>query len=96
MKTGYHLLTDEQREIREMVRDFADREIIPTCKELEREGIFPKELYHKAFEMGLTTFILPEKYGGIFLLTPSSKKNLPGVMQAFPAMSLAPIWGLSP
>lgn len=64
MKTGYHLLTDEQREIREMVRDFADREIIPTCKELEREGIFPKELYHKAFEMGLTTFILPEKYGG--------------------------------
>ena len=41
MKTGYHLLTGEQREIREMVRDFADREIIPTCKELEREGIFP-------------------------------------------------------
>lgn len=64
MKTNYNLLTDEQRAIQEMVRDFADREIIPTCKELEREGIFPRELYRKAFEMGLTTYIIPEKHGG--------------------------------
>lgn len=64
MKTNYNLLTNEQRQIQEMVRDFADREIIPVCKELERDGIFPKELYKKAFDMGLTTFILPEAHGG--------------------------------
>lgn len=64
MKTNYHLLTDEQKDIQLMVREFADKDIIPTCKELEREGIFPKELYKKAFDMGLTTYIMPEKYGG--------------------------------
>lgn len=64
MKTNYNLLTDEQQEIRLMVRDFAEKEIIPTCKELDRDGIFPKDLYRKAFEMGLTTYIMPEKYGG--------------------------------
>ncbi|QAT51198.1 acyl-CoA dehydrogenase [Caproiciproducens sp. NJN-50] len=47
-----------------MVREFADKEIIPTAKECEIDGTFPKELYRKAFEMGLTTYTLPEKYGG--------------------------------
>jgi Acyl-CoA dehydrogenases len=67
MKTHYHLLTDEQRDLQLMVREFADKEIIPTAKELEREGEFPRELYKKAFEMGLTTVSLPEKYGGMGL-----------------------------
>lgn len=69
MKTNYHLLTNEQRELQEMVRDFADREIIPTCKELDVTSEFPTELYRKAYEMGLTTMSLPEEYGGMGLDT---------------------------
>jgi acyl-CoA dehydrogenase len=67
VKNYYHLLTDEQRDLQLMAREFADKEIIPTTKELEREGKFPKELYKKAFELGLTTLTLPEKYGGMGL-----------------------------
>lgn len=69
MKNNYHLLTTEQEELRQMVRDFADSEIIPTAKECDVPGIFPKELFHKAFEMGLTTCTLPEKFGGMGLDT---------------------------
>ena len=64
MKTSFNLLTDEQQEFRQLVREFADKEIIPKTKQLDVNGEFPKELYHKAFEMGLTTMTLPEKYGG--------------------------------
>jgi len=64
MKTSYNLLTEEQQELRKMVREFADKEIIPKTKELDVTGGFPTELYRKAFEMGLTTMTLPEEYGG--------------------------------
>lgn len=64
MKNYYHLLTDEQREIQQMVRQFADERIIPVCKECDITGRFPAELYKEAFEMGLTTFTIPEQYGG--------------------------------
>ena len=59
--TSFDLLTPDQQDLRQMVHSFADEEIIPTCKELEIKGIFPEELYKKAYEMGLTTMILPEK-----------------------------------
>ena len=64
MNNYYHLLTDEQEAIRQMVREFADTRIIPVCKECDITGEFPHELYKEAFELGLTTFTLPEKYGG--------------------------------
>ncbi len=64
MKNYYHLLTDEQREIQQMVRQFADERIIPVCKECDITGRYPAELYKEAFEMGLTTFTIPEQYGG--------------------------------
>ena len=67
MYNSFELLTPEQQELRLMVRDFADREIIPAAKELEINSEFPTELYRKAFEMGLTTATLPEKYGGMGL-----------------------------
>ncbi|MBE6829068.1 MAG: acyl-CoA dehydrogenase [Ruminococcaceae bacterium] len=67
MKTSYNLLTDEQQELRLMVREFADKEIIPGVKDLDVAGEFPHELYRKAFDMGLTTMTLPEQYGGMGL-----------------------------
>ncbi len=65
MKNYSHLLSNEERDIQLMVRDFADKRIIPTCKSADIEGRVPMELYKEAFEMGLTTLTLPEKYGGV-------------------------------
>lgn len=67
MHSSFNLLTPEQQELRLMVREFADKEIIPAAKQLEINSEFPKELYRKGFEMGLTVATLPEKYGGMGL-----------------------------
>lgn len=64
MNNKFHLLTDEQRDIQLMVRQFANERIIPVCKECDITGEFPEQLYKEAFEMGLTTFTIPEKWGG--------------------------------
>lgn len=67
MHSSFNLLTPEQQELRLMVREFADKEIIPAAKQLEIDSAFPTDLYRKAFEMGLTVATLPEKFGGMGL-----------------------------
>ncbi|WP_110955138.1 acyl-CoA dehydrogenase family protein [Anaerosinus massiliensis] len=59
-----HILTDEQKELVEMVRNFALKEVKPHVKELDEKGEFPKELLKQAFEMGLHCLEIPEEYGG--------------------------------
>jgi alkylation response protein AidB-like acyl-CoA dehydrogenase len=58
-------LSAEQREIREVCREFAAREIRPRSAEVdEADTEMPWELWHKAAALGLTSFMLPEEYGG--------------------------------
>jgi alkylation response protein AidB-like acyl-CoA dehydrogenase len=58
-------LTAEQREIRDVCREFADREIRPIAAEVdEADTETPWEVWHKAAALGLTSFMLPEEYGG--------------------------------
>ena len=58
-------LTDEQREIQRVCRDFAAREIRPISLEVdEADTVLPRELWVKASQLGLTSFMLPEEYGG--------------------------------
>ena len=57
-------LTDEQQEIRRLVRDFADREVRPVAEELDREKRFPYEIVAKLGELGLMGIPYPEEYGG--------------------------------
>src|SRR5210317_892898 len=57
-------LTDDQKMIREAVRDFAEREIRPVAKELDEKAEFSIELTRKIGELGLFGMYLPEKYGG--------------------------------
>ena len=59
-----NILTDEQKDLVEMVRDFAANEIKPHIKELDITGEFPLELLKKAIDMGLHTLEIPEKDGG--------------------------------
>ena len=55
--------TDEQLMMRNMVRDFAQAEIIPFIDRLEA-GEFPRDIVKKMGELGLMGITLPEEYGG--------------------------------
>jgi alkylation response protein AidB-like acyl-CoA dehydrogenase len=57
-------LTEEQQDIRRLVRDFADGEVRPVAEELDREKRFPYEIVAKLGELGLMGIPYPEEYGG--------------------------------
>jgi len=57
-------LTEEQRMIRQMVRDFAEKEIRPLAKEIDAQSCFPDENVKKMAELGLMGMIVPKEYGG--------------------------------
>ena len=57
-------LAEEQKMIKQTVRDFAEREIKPLAKELDEKAEFSVELTKKMGELGLFGMSLPEKYGG--------------------------------
>src|SRR3954453_15751765 len=57
-------LTDEQRLLRDTVRDFARQEVAPVAEELDRTKAFPYELVAKMGELGLMGIPFPDEYGG--------------------------------
>lgn len=58
-------LTDEQREIQRLCRDFAAREIRPISLAVDEADVeVPWEVWRKAAGLGLTAFMLPAEYGG--------------------------------
>ena len=57
-------LTEDQRRIRDAVRDFARTEIAPGVAEREKTARFPHEVVQKLGEMGILGMMVPEEYGG--------------------------------
>src|ERR687890_668771 len=57
-------LTDEQREIQRLARDFADGEVRPAAEELDRSKRFPYEIVEKLGKLGLMGVPHPQEYGG--------------------------------
>ena len=57
-------LTQDQREIQALTRDFARAEIDPHASRWDREHHFPRELFSKLAELGLMGACVPEEYGG--------------------------------
>jgi short/branched chain acyl-CoA dehydrogenase len=57
-------LSDEQRLLRDTVRDFARAEVAPVAEELDRTKSFPYEIVGKLGELGLMGIPFPEEYGG--------------------------------
>ena len=58
-------LTDEQKQLREEVRKFADEEIRPVATEYDVDEAYPHEVMDKAADMGLLAPHVPVEYGGI-------------------------------
>ncbi len=57
-------LTDEQRLIRDTVRDFARNEVAPAAAELDRTKSFPYEIVEKMAGLGLMSIPFSEEHGG--------------------------------
>jgi glutaryl-CoA dehydrogenase (non-decarboxylating) len=57
-------LSDELLAVRDLAREFAEKEIAPTAAQDDREKKFRKELLLKMGELGFFGTIIPEKYGG--------------------------------
>jgi acyl-CoA dehydrogenase len=57
-------LTDEQKDLRELAHNFAEKEIRPVAWDYDRDGTWPQEIIEKAFEVGLMNIHVPEEYGG--------------------------------
>jgi len=57
-------LTDEQLQISQMVRDFAESEIKPSLMEWDEAQHFPVDTFKRAGELGMLGVVLPEEYGG--------------------------------
>ncbi len=57
-------LNDEQREIQEVARQFAQRELAPHAEDWDERGCFPAELFPKMADLGLAGMLVPEEVGG--------------------------------
>lgn len=60
-------LTEEQQELRDLVREFAQKKVKPHVKSLDEKGEFPGALLKEAFDMGLHVLEIPKSYGGMGL-----------------------------
>jgi len=57
-------LTEEQKQIQKMVREFAESEIKPHVMKWDEAQEFPLEIVKKLGELGMLGAIFPEEYGG--------------------------------
>jgi acyl-CoA dehydrogenase len=57
-------LTEEQKSLREMTHDFAEKEIRPVAWEYDKDSTWPEEIIEKAWELELLNTHLPSEYGG--------------------------------
>jgi alkylation response protein AidB-like acyl-CoA dehydrogenase len=59
-----YALTDEQRAIQKLARDFAQRTVAPLADSLDSAGVFRRDLFKQAADVGLASVPLPSEYGG--------------------------------
>jgi alkylation response protein AidB-like acyl-CoA dehydrogenase len=57
-------LSDEEKDIKSAVREFAEKEIKPKGREFDKSGKFPREILKKAAKLGYIGVWIPKEYGG--------------------------------
>jgi len=62
-------LTDQQKMIQKMVREFADKEVAPIASQLDEKGEYPTKTLEKMAKLGLLGIIIPNEFGGAGLDT---------------------------
>jgi len=59
-----YLISEEAKDLLLDVRNFCEKEVVEVCKEADRTGEWPEELYEKAKEQGYFALEVPEELGG--------------------------------
>ncbi len=57
-------LSEEQRMVRDMTREFAEKELLPRATKHDREARIDREVFAQLSELGLWGLTVPEEYGG--------------------------------
>ena len=60
-------LSDEQLALQATARRFAREQVAPIAAQHDRTGEFPREVIRKAWELGLSSTVIPVEYGGVGL-----------------------------
>ena len=58
-------LNETQQDIRDLVRDYAQKELVKGAEERDKTGEFPSDVINDLVEMGLTGIGVPEEYDGV-------------------------------
>src|SRR5882757_10135095 len=82
-------LTDQQKLIRDTVRQFMEAEVRPLVKDLERDEKFPLDLLKKIADLGCCGMLMPEEWGGPGLDTVSYVLMIEEVARVYAAVSTA-------
>jgi alkylation response protein AidB-like acyl-CoA dehydrogenase len=64
-------MTDDQIQIRDLAREFAERELRPNAEEWDREAAFPRAVVEQLGELGFMGMLIPEEHDGLALDTTS-------------------------
>jgi alkylation response protein AidB-like acyl-CoA dehydrogenase len=57
-------LTEDESMFRDAVRSFAEGEVLPRARDMEKQGFYDEALLPSLFEMGLMGIEIPERFGG--------------------------------
>jgi len=57
-------LTEEQRQVRDLCREFAEKELKPNARRWDADHVFPREAVRQLAEMGLMGVAIPPEWGG--------------------------------
>ena len=57
-------LSEDERMFRDMVRDFAEREVRPLVSDMDKQARIPPELIKKCFDLGVMGIEIPDEHGG--------------------------------
>lgn len=73
--------------IRQLAREFADKELLPTAAKYDQSQEFPYELWKKMGTLGFMGLLVPEEYGGAGVDTVSYVLALEEIARGNPALS---------
>lgn len=82
------MLTTEQREIRDMARDFVEGEIVPRAAAWDRDRAFDREVLDKLAELGFMGMLTPPAYGGLGFDAPTYLVALEEISRGDAALAL--------
>ena len=59
--------TDEHDQLRQTIRDYAEKQLAPHAQEWDKAGEFPREIFHQLADLGVLGIRMPEEIGGLGL-----------------------------